>query len=67
MSRTEKAIEDLIATTLGPDADQGTAKAYREALTEITKLAVMESELDRLRSMIQVRRALSDSYNEEGN
>lgn len=65
MSRTEDAIAALIVSTLGKDAPAQDIRAYRGALEELAKLAAMESELDRLQSMVQVRRALSDNYNED--
>lgn len=65
MKRTEQAIDDIVKLTIGLDAPAENIRIFRAAISSIIELAIMETELNRVKSLIQVKRAMSDQYDED--
>lgn len=62
MITSEQAIDELTVMTLGMDADPKHIQIFRAALAQTIQLAVMEHELNRAKSLLQVRKAMSDEF-----
>ena len=65
MLTVDKAIADITRLALGANASPEDQGIFRKALEGLIELAVMTNEYNRVQSMAQVQRAMSDGYNED--